>query len=367
MKKPTTPLSVDLRYGGYQVLPIIKVFESLGTNVVRPGDLPFRVGLAEPLESWALYAFSEMGALTPSVWQSSLLYHIDKRDRIPRSGHFVARLNKARASNLIERVLTNAEKANADPYSDFIFDMIGVFGSTIRGAEAPGDVDIVFVARDCDTGELIPESDYYPFGPDSPTDRAARVLRGGTRRSDLSCHDLREINSIGAPYRVLWTREEGRVERPITQNTTPVQEQSLHDHDSIVRTDERCEAFRRKCAQSALLVPPTNPHIPEGTEPMRIEDWAKTVSRDALIALLAQHLCLPPSPLKDQAGGLIADLRKDHAAEVERAAKQLFPFLAASLKFGTWKWDPAQGLIKGNPTNAPLSTFGRAAPRNHCR
>ena len=85
----------------------------------------------------------------------------------------------------------------------------------LGGSSAPGDVDIVYVARYKETGEIIPESSYYPFSRDLPTDRAEKVLRRGARQMDVSCHDLREVQSIGAGYQIIWTRQEGRVTRTI--------------------------------------------------------------------------------------------------------------------------------------------------------
>lgn len=246
MKKPTDPLPLDLRYGGFLVLPILSAFEDL-SNVVTPGVLPLRTGLAEPLEAWAIHAIHKMGVLEPKIQQGRIWHHVKMHD-IPNKRHFLLRLSAARVTKLIERVLANAAAADADPTSEFIFDLIGVFGSVLSGSDAPGDVDIVFVARFKTTGRVIPESDYYPFSRDLPTDRAAKVLRRGTRRMDLSCHDLREVKSIGAAYKVIWTRKDGRVTR-LVPATKKGPNPAAEGEDGILRTNAKCDAFRQACLE----------------------------------------------------------------------------------------------------------------------
>jgi hypothetical protein len=53
--------------------------------------------------------------------------------------------------------------------------------------------------------------------------------------------------------------------------------------------------------------------------------------------------------VKDCAADLISTLQTLKPDEIARAEIELFPFLAASLQFGTWKWDPELGLIEGKP------------------
>ena len=113
MKKPTNPLHPDIRYGGFLVLPILAAFEGQ-SNLVTPSNLAFRKGLAEPLASWAIYAIHRMGVLKPMAHGCEVTHHTQIHD-IPNKRHFIQRLSRARAKELVEHVLANAEVANTDP------------------------------------------------------------------------------------------------------------------------------------------------------------------------------------------------------------------------------------------------------------
>jgi hypothetical protein len=345
MKKPTEPLPTDLRFGGYLVLPVLKAFENLA-NSVSPGRLCFRSGLSEPLSSWVINVAYEMGMLTPLSSKESIVYLLDMH-RIPNRQHFIRRLDAGRVTYLVERVLSNVQVANSNPDSEFIFDSIGLFGSVLAGSSAPGDVDIVFVARFRRTGNLIPESQYRLFRHGA-SERAGNVLRGRTPHSDLSCHDLREVEKIGAAYKIIWSREEGRVERLI-QATKATFDPSTEHADGIVQTDAKCEAFRQACAQSPPLSQPTSLVYPDDTVPMPFKSWAEATMKNSLVTTLAHHVCLPPGVVKDRVSETIANLRRTSQSEVDKAEMMLFPFLAASEQFGTWKWNPEYGLKTGRP------------------
>lgn len=346
MKKLTNPLPSDIRYGGFLVLPILAAFEGQ-SNLVNPSSLAFRAGLAEPLASWAIYALHRMGVLKPKAPQCEVNHHVEIYN-IPNRKHFIQRLSRSRAKELVEHVLVNAEAANTNPASEFSFDMIGIFGSVLGDSSAPGDVDIVYVARFKETEAIIPESDYYPFSRDLPTDRAEKVLRRGARQMDVDCHDLREVQSIGAGYQVIWTREEGRVTRTIAA-TKNVPDPATAGEDGILWTDAKCEAFRQACLDSAPLLPPIELRLPEDIRMMTFQAWARTLREEKLVTLLAHCHCSHPGPIKTFLESLIGKWRITDPAKVATAEKQLFPFLAASAQFGTWKWNSMSGLVKGKP------------------
>jgi hypothetical protein len=327
------------------VLPVLKAFENL-TNSVSLGRLCFRSGLSEPLSSWVINVAYEMGMLTPLSSKESIVYLLDMH-RVPNRQHFIRRLDAGRVTNLVERVLSNAQVANSNPDSEFIFDSIGLFGSALAGSSAPGDVDIIFVARFRRNGNLIPESQYSLFRHGA-SERAGNVLRGRTPHSDLSCHDLREVEKIGAAYKIIWSREEGRVERLI-QATKATLDTSTEHADGIVQTDAKCKAFLQACAQSSPLPPPTRIVYPDEFISMTFKSWAEATMNDSLVTLLAHHVCLPCGALKDRVSETIATLRRTSQTEVGEAEMILFPFLAASEQFGTWKWNHEYGLKTGRP------------------
>ncbi len=346
MKKPTNPLPSDLRYGGFLVLPILAAFQGQ-SNVVTPNSLALRAGLAEPLASWTIHAVHAMGASKPVEWGCEARHHVEIHN-LPNKKHFVQRLSRSRAKELIEHVLSNAQAANASPSSEFSFDMIGVFGSVLHDSSAPGDVDIVYEACFKRTGAIIPESDYYPFSRDMPTDRAERVLRRGARQADVNCHDLREVHSIGAGYQVIWTREEGRVERMVAA-TKNAPDPEAAGEDGLLKTDAKCEAFRRACSDSSPLLPPIELQLPADVRVMTFRAWARMLREEKLVTLLAHCYCSHPGPIKTFLEDLIGKWRVSDPAKVASAERKLLSFLAASARFGTWKWNPTSGLVKGKP------------------
>src|SRR5271166_3485474 len=102
---------------------------------------------------------------------------------------------------------------------------LGIFGSVLADATSPRDVDVVFTARWRSNNRPLPEASYYPFDVSEPTNRVSRALSRGSRRMDLSSHYLLEVERLGAPYRIVWTRDEGCVDRPII---TPKKRRSKH-------------------------------------------------------------------------------------------------------------------------------------------
>jgi hypothetical protein len=215
MKKATKPLSLDLRAGGYLVYPVVQAFQ-LKSNVWRPSDLALQAGLTEPLAAWAADAFFRLGCIDTRFCDKDEFFY-SPTDAYVRPWYFVPRLTLDKVDKILERVIRNAERLNEDDDRFFTVESLGILGSVLQGASEPGDVDFVFTARWRDSGELLPESSYYPFGGQEPTDLVSRALSRGSRRMDLSFHDMHEVQKIAAPYRIIWTRAEGRVSRRVTR------------------------------------------------------------------------------------------------------------------------------------------------------
>jgi hypothetical protein len=98
---------------------------------------------------------------------------------------------------------------------------------------------------------------YYPFDVSEPTNRVSRALSRGSRRMDLSSHYLLELERLGAPYRIIWTRDEGCVDRPII---TPKKRRSKHVLAmKLPDADAFTDSFRARCASLPPLLPPKLP------------------------------------------------------------------------------------------------------------
>ena len=183
---------------------------------------------------WAANVFYTLGGVHVLQWTDAAFFYAPTANWL-RTDHFVQRLTPAKVQAIISRVIRNAESANADPSRDFIIESLGIFGSVLADATSPGDVDVVFTARWRSNNRPLPEASYYPFDVSEPTNRVSRALSRGSRRMDLSSHYLLEVERLGAPYRIIWTQDEGCVDRPII---TP--------KEAVFQTRQCDEAARRR-------------------------------------------------------------------------------------------------------------------------
>ena len=349
MKKATKPLSADLRAGGFEVFPLAKLF-ALPSNVWFASTLIRENMLAEPLAAWAANALYGLGCLgvrdrfgnDDCFWYSP---DYDTHGDMLAPNHFVQRLTPAKAHEIIARVIRNAENFNADPSRDFIIESLGIFGSVLRQADSPGDVDIVFSACWRDDNTSIPEASYLPFGGLEPVNYVSRALGRGSRRMDLSCHYILEVQSIGAPYRIIWTRKDGRVDRPII---VPKKLRSNEDETQLKlsRANEFADSFRRRCASLPLLSPPRMPSVDPVAPPMSHSKWIRTLETKHPVVDLAHALCLPSGELKDKVNSMLEECFHKQPCLKTKAHKMLDSYLAASALYGEWNWAPEVGLGK---------------------
>jgi hypothetical protein len=60
----------------------------------------------------------------------------------------------------------------------------------------------------------------------------------------------------------------------------------------------------------------------------------------------AHSLLLPPGPLKDKINKLVEGHFQKFPGNREKAQQALHPYLAASIQYAKWEWNPAIGLVK---------------------
>jgi hypothetical protein len=219
LKKATKPLSLDLRAGGYLVYPVVQAFQ-LKSNIWTPSALALQSGLTEPLAAWAADVFFRLGCIKTRYLRKEY-FSYTPTDACVHPRNFVPRLTPDKIDGIIERVIRNAERLNADDIRSFTVESLGILGSVLEGASEPGDVDFVFTAQWRDSGEPLPEHSYHPLGGQEPTALVARALSRGSRRMDLNLHYLLEVEAIASPYRIIWTRAEGRVRRRVIRPPKP--------------------------------------------------------------------------------------------------------------------------------------------------
>jgi hypothetical protein len=332
MKKATIPLALDLRAGGFEVFPIAKLFD-LPSNVWYPSILIRENMLAEPFAAWAANVFYTLGGLQVLQWSDAAFFYTPSSNWL-RPHHFAQRLTPAKVHAIISRVIRNAESVNADPSRNFIIESLGIFGSVLTaGATSPGDVDVVFTARWRSNNRPLPEASYYPFGVSEPTSRVSSALSRGSRKMDLSSHYLLEIERLGAPYRIIWTREQGCVDRPII---TPKKRRSKEyvSADELPGVNAFTDSFRARCASLPPLLPPRAPFLPQPTRQMSHSEWLAVLDDKHPVVDLAHSLCLPRGELKEKISSMMAERFQMHSGLKAEARKMLHSYLAASALYG---------------------------------
>jgi hypothetical protein len=130
MKKATEPLSLNLRAGGYLVYPVVQAFQ-LKSNVWPPSTLPLEAGLTEPLAAWATDVFFRLGCIDTRHFQKNDFFYTPTEAYV-RPWHFVPRLTPDKVDAIIERVIPNAERLNADESRLFTVESLGILGLCYR-------------------------------------------------------------------------------------------------------------------------------------------------------------------------------------------------------------------------------------------
>ena len=124
---------------------------------------------------------------------------------------------------------------------------------------------------------------------------------------DLSSHYLLELERLWAPYRIIWTRDEGCVDRPII---TPKKRRSKHvSAMKLPDPDAFTDSFRARCASLPPLLPPQTPSLPRSTYQMSHSEWLAILDDKHPVVHLAHSLCLPRGLTTILAGILIFGLK----------------------------------------------------------
>ena len=199
--------------------------------------------------------------------------------------------------------------------------------------------------------QALPEASYYPFDVSEPINRVSRALSRGSRRIDLSSHYLLEVERLGAPYRIIWTRDEGCVDCPII---TPKKRRSKHvSAMKLPDPDALTDSFRARCASLPPLLPPQAPSLPRSTCQMSHSEWLAILDDKHPVVDLAHSLCLPRGELKEKVSSMVAERFQMHSSLKAEAQKMLNSYLAASALYGEWGWEPAIGLRRTKRFGSP--------------
>jgi hypothetical protein len=168
---------------------------------------------------------------------------------------------------------------------------------------------------------------------------------------DLSSHYLLEVERLGAPYRIIWTRDEGCVDRAII---TPKKRRSKHvSAIKLPDADAFTDYFRARCASLPPLLPPQAPSLPQSTFQMSHSEWLAILDDKHPVVDLAHSLCLPRGELKEKVSSMVAERFQMHSDLKTEAQKMLNSYLAASALYGEWRWEPAIGLRRTKRFGSP--------------
>ena len=169
---------------------------------------------------------------------------------------------------------------------------------------------------------------------------------------DLSSHYLLEVERLGAPYRIIWTREEGCVDRPII---TPIKRRSKQyvSTDELPGANAFTDSFRARCASLPPLLPPQAPFLPRPTRQMSHSEWLAILDDNHPVVDLAHSLCLPRGELKEKINSMMAERFQMHSGIKAEAGKTLHSYLAASALYGEWRWEPVIGLRRTKRFGSP--------------
>ncbi len=348
MSEPRIPH--DLLLGPHKLDDILRAFEGL----LQWSLCNFK-RLSVPLLADYFAHLHRAGIAQPRCFNDGILYY-DGSLFVTRE-NLRAPLNRAEVERLLKLVCAKAEAMNADIVSSIQVRRIYLYGSCLRGAEAPNDIDLgIEIHREDGTSVPVPDPD--PFGPPSEFDDAARPLALRKPRI-ISLLHIGEVQAIGAPHRLIWEAGRGRlVNEPLqtpvrTSETCDTHEEKQQQHATKQKTLDAWVKKVRKIQDWPVMpsIPPTKDAVASLEQ---YQDW-----QDNQLLLMRAHLhCLPDGPLKEDIQRQM-DAHLAQSPELrqqwEAAAPIILPFIHASQQHSPWSLRPDGRLVKSSsrPTQPP--------------
>lgn len=281
----------------------------------------------------------------PVVWGDDL--HYDETIVITRE-NLREPLTRNKAAALLTRVCAKAEEMNADADSPYTIRRIYLYGSCLRDAEKPHDIDLgIEIRRKDDTP--VPAPHPYPFGSPDEFQTAARPLALRKPRL-ISLHHMEEVRSIGAPHRLIWESGRGRLQdEPLqtpTRTSETAPEYTMKRQRHAVRQQE-LDSFVRRV--QTIREWPVMPKIaPSAATTPTLEQYRAWQKNRILLARFHLH-CLPEGVLRKELQAKIdAQLAKspDLSRQWQDAAAHVLPFIRASQHHTPWHPRPDGRLVK---------------------
>jgi hypothetical protein len=335
MSEPRLPH--DLRIGRFLLDDILRYIQGCG--------------------QWFLFNITQETQL-PATWLADLLCHLHTADIVQpeclRDGSLLyeeelsitrenlrAPLSRGQVEPLLAKVFAKAAEMNQsrnDQYEGYTILRIYLYGSCLRGAESPRDIDLgIEIQRKDGTPVPVPDSD--PFGPPPEFAQAARPLALRKPRL-ISLHHIEKVRAIGAPNQLVWEAGRGRLkDKPlqIPQKTSATCPELAEREQRLARRQRELDAFVHRLRQ--IKDWPVMPEIaPTTTQPVLLKQYQEWQQNTILLTRAHLH-CLPDGSLKKTIQHQM-DIRLSASAELRQkwdaVAPNTLPFIYASQYYSPW-------------------------------
>jgi hypothetical protein len=343
MSEPLLPH--DLRLGRFLLDDILRAFgfsHWFLTNITHASKMsvPLMTEIIAHLHTAELVEFSMTGELGIHYEQIPLITRWNLRRSLT--------LNEART--YIAKVLDRARELNNSPQFKYTIQNIYLYGSCLRGAEKPKDIDLAVELTH--EGNFVPYVLSGPFGPRTEFDSIIVPL-SLRKPAVISLHHIDEVRSIGAPHKLIWNAEKGAVgNAPIL--TTPVVSPSAKDYFSKLRM--RAERQKQFDAISHYVESiqkwPVMSDINVDTAPdLSFETYDELQDSTLLLALAHLH-CLPSGALREQVQSALTALRAQKSPNApidsnwQKAEEWVPAYIKASIRYNPWSFRPNGRLLK---------------------
>lgn len=340
MSEPRIPN--DLCLGPHRLDDILRIFERSGqwflSNLTRRTQLP-AIWLADFLAHLHAAGMAEPKVLDGDLYYKETLSITRENLRTP--------LTRAEVERLLKRVCAKAEEMNADGTSGIRVCRIYLYGSCLRDAEAPNDIDLGLEILQA--GRLLQDPPKYPFAPPSAFDLAVRPLALRKPRL-ISLLHIDEVRAIGAPHQLIWEAGRSRLKNEPLQTPKRTSDACLKHEEELRRRkirQEELDAFVHRVQQ--IKDWPVMPKITLSTgEPAPLAQYRDWQENDVL--LLRAHLhCLPDGLPREE----IQTRINTHLAKSAKLCRQwrdaaplILPFIHASQHHTPWQLRPNGRLVK---------------------
>lgn len=332
----------DLRIGRFLLDDILHAF-GFGQWILT--NLTHRSQLSAPLLAEIMAGLHAAGLAAPRDLGDGDIFYDDPFSLMREN--LRAPLDRDEVETLLARVFARAGELNRERASVYSFRNIWLFGSCLRGAAHPHDIDLgVEIHRD---GSPLPYTPAHVLGPPTEFDGAARPL-ALRKPAILTLHHIDAVRGIGAPHQLVWTAASGRVRGAPVVTLSATLPGAGDYAEKLAKKAERQASFDTLVRHIRAL--PGWPEPPSsGTRAARPLTRAayRALQSKPLVLSLAHLRCLSAGELHDRVEAQLERARKKGTpplAEWRQAETHVDAYIEASLRHTPWSLSPDGRLKK---------------------